>query len=164
MKVSMRFSDPKTPERQGPSMPAAIPICLRTLLAVSAMLISIPQGNAFICFSSAEAVRQENAAAWPSWTIRAPGHEGAKCWYPTTRATARDHRNVSMPRTDQPSGKQRFERDVEITGSATRETVRFPSPILESSFDERFSAVCTAESSKAGYTVRDPWCRPGPRN
>jgi hypothetical protein len=138
-------------------------IRLRLLLVVCAMVTSIPHGNTFTCFSSADAVRQENAAAWPSWTLRAAGHEGAKCWYPSTRATARDHQNVSMPRTDPPSGNERFERDVETTGSATRE-VQFPNPVLQSSFDERFSAVCTAESSKAGYTVREPWCRSDPRN
>jgi hypothetical protein len=53
------------------------------------------------CFSSAEAVRKETPTAWPSWTLRAPGHEGTKCWYPSTRASARDHRNISAQRTDQ---------------------------------------------------------------
>jgi hypothetical protein len=160
MKMSARFSYLKTPERHGLSMPAAILMCFRTMLAASAMLTSVAQGNAFTCFSSAEAVRQQNATAWPSWTLRAPGHEGAKCWYPATRATAQDHRNVSMPRTDRPDGNERFERDARTTGSATSDTVRFPSPVLESSFDDRFSAICTADGSKARYTVRDPWCGP----
>jgi hypothetical protein len=34
------------------------------------------------CFPSASAVRQEHPEAWPSWTLRATGHEGTKCWYP----------------------------------------------------------------------------------
>jgi hypothetical protein len=40
------------------------------------------------CFPSASAVRQDNPTAWPSWTLRAPGHEGTKCWYAATRAAA----------------------------------------------------------------------------
>jgi hypothetical protein len=44
------------------------------------------------CFFSASAVRLNQPGAWPSWTLRAPGHEGTRCWYAATRATARDHR------------------------------------------------------------------------
>jgi hypothetical protein len=43
------------------------------------------------CFASASAVRQDHPEAWPSWTLRALGHEGTKCWYPTTRTFAHDH-------------------------------------------------------------------------
>jgi hypothetical protein len=43
------------------------------------------------CLASASAVRQNHPGAWPSWTLRAPGHEGTRCWYATGRATARDH-------------------------------------------------------------------------
>jgi hypothetical protein len=43
------------------------------------------------CFASASAVRQDHPDAWPSWTLRALGHEGTKCWYPTTRTLAHDH-------------------------------------------------------------------------
>jgi hypothetical protein len=43
------------------------------------------------CFASASAVRQHHPEAWPSWTLRARGHEGTKCWYPTTRTLAHDH-------------------------------------------------------------------------
>ena len=45
------------------------------------------------CFPSASTVRQEHPEAWPSWTLQAPGHEGTRCWYAATRATARDHRS-----------------------------------------------------------------------
>src|ERR1700680_3304023 len=44
------------------------------------------------CFPSASAVRKDHPEAWPSWTWRAPGHEGTKCWYAATRATAHGHR------------------------------------------------------------------------
>jgi hypothetical protein len=43
------------------------------------------------CLPSASAVRQDHPGAWPSWTLRALGHEGTKCWYAGTRATAHDH-------------------------------------------------------------------------
>jgi hypothetical protein len=43
------------------------------------------------CFASASAVRQDHPDAWPSYTLRALGHEGTKCWYPTTRTLAHDH-------------------------------------------------------------------------
>jgi hypothetical protein len=39
------------------------------------------------CFPSASAVRQSNPGGSPSWTLRAPGHEGTKCWHAARRAT-----------------------------------------------------------------------------
>jgi hypothetical protein len=63
-------------------------------LVVGALLASfvfLTNARAVECFSSAEAVRQQQPEAWPSWTLRAPGHEGAKCWYATTRGTAHQH-------------------------------------------------------------------------
>jgi hypothetical protein len=44
------------------------------------------------CFPSASAVRQDHPEAWPSWTLRTPGHEGARCWYAAPRTTARPSR------------------------------------------------------------------------
>jgi hypothetical protein len=44
------------------------------------------------CFPSASAVRQDYPEAWPSWTLRAPGHEGTRCWYAVPRATAHARR------------------------------------------------------------------------
>jgi Bacterial protein of unknown function (DUF899) len=34
------------------------------------------------CFPSASAVHRSYPDARPSWTLRAPGHEGTRCWYP----------------------------------------------------------------------------------
>jgi hypothetical protein len=48
-----------------------------------------PSQDASTCFPSASAVLQSYPERRPSWTFRAPGHEGTKCWYPTKR-TARD--------------------------------------------------------------------------
>jgi tetratricopeptide (TPR) repeat protein len=52
-----------------------------------------PSQDAFTCFPSASAVRQNYPGGWPSWTLKAPGHEGARCWYPATRSIAHDHRS-----------------------------------------------------------------------
>jgi hypothetical protein len=51
----------------------------------------------FTCYSSASAVRQGAPDAWPSWTLRAPGHEGIRCWYATTRAAAHDRHHLATP-------------------------------------------------------------------
>jgi alkylhydroperoxidase/carboxymuconolactone decarboxylase family protein YurZ len=48
--------------------------------------------DASTCFPSASAVRESRPGAWPSWTLRAPGHEGTRCWYAATRTTTHDHR------------------------------------------------------------------------
>src|SRR5262249_22210964 len=45
------------------------------------------RGALSTCYPSASAVRQDHPRAWPSWTLRAPGHEGARCWYPATMGT-----------------------------------------------------------------------------
>jgi hypothetical protein len=52
------------------------------------------------CFPSASAVRQNHPEGWPSWTLRAPGREGTKCWYAAARTTAHDHRSGTMPRKE----------------------------------------------------------------
>jgi hypothetical protein len=58
------------------------------------VVASVPASS---CFPSASAVRQDQPGAWPSWTLRSPGHEGTKCWYAATRATARDHQRAMLP-------------------------------------------------------------------
>jgi hypothetical protein len=50
------------------------------------------------CFPSASAVRQDYPEAWPAWTLRAPGHEGTRCWYPATRTAVHDPRGEIMAR------------------------------------------------------------------
>jgi hypothetical protein len=50
-------------------------------------------GQDSTCFTSASAVRLDHPGGWPSWTLRAPGHEGVRCWYDATRTAARDHRS-----------------------------------------------------------------------
>jgi hypothetical protein len=50
-----------------------------------------PSQDASTCLPSASAVRQNHPGRWPSWTLKAPGHEGTRCWYAATRPTAHDH-------------------------------------------------------------------------
>jgi hypothetical protein len=135
--------------------PASIQMCLRLLLAASAMLASVQHGHAFTCFASADSVRQENPTAWPSWTLRAPGHEGTKCWYASTRDAAHDHRNPLMPRTERFGAKEQIEQKVEVTGAATPgDSVRAPNPGLGSSFDDRFSPMLDGSPPDAGSKLQ----------
>jgi hypothetical protein len=50
-----------------------------------------PSQDVSACFPSASAVRRNYPEGRPSWTLRAPGHEGTRCWYPT-KQTAPDTR------------------------------------------------------------------------
>jgi hypothetical protein len=50
-----------------------------------------PSQDASPCFPSASAVRRNYPEGRPSWTLRAPGHEGTRCWYPA-KQTAPDTR------------------------------------------------------------------------
>ena len=44
------------------------------------------------CLPSALAVLQNRPGGLPSWTLRAPGHEGTKCWHAAARPGGSDHR------------------------------------------------------------------------
>jgi hypothetical protein len=129
---------------------AKLCVCVASWLAASMMFASF-QANAFVCLPSAEAVKQQYPEAWPSWTSRAPGFEGKKCWYASTRAAAHDHQKlpthepvavIDEPRKPEP----------EVTGSATEfERARTSAPNLGSTFEDRFLAVCPiAEHSVPG--------------
>ncbi len=50
------------------------------------------------CFPSPSAVLQHHPGGWPSWTLRATGHEGTMCWYASARPRARNHRSEMVPR------------------------------------------------------------------
>jgi hypothetical protein len=155
MKKARCPQDAKSLEWHAARTPASIRLSVRCLLAGFTMLVSIPHGHAFTCFASADAVRQENPTAWPSWTMRTPGHEGNKCWYPSTRAAAHEHRNPLEPRTQSIGAKEPFEREVDVTGSATpSDTVQAPDAVTSSSFDDRFSAVGEGGSPDAGSKLQ----------
>jgi hypothetical protein len=44
------------------------------------------------CLPSASAVLQTHRGGWPTWTLKAPGHEGTQCWYAAPAPRASDHR------------------------------------------------------------------------
>ena len=113
MKMAGLSGDVRNPEWHWRWMSTSIQMSWRLLLPVCVMLTSVPDGNAFTCFASADSVRQENPMAWPSWTLRAPGREGTKCWYPSTRAMARDHRKLFVAETDGVDSNEQSNRQVE---------------------------------------------------
>jgi hypothetical protein len=56
------------------------------------------QPPAFTCYPSAAAVMQDRPDGWPSWTLRAPGHEGTRCWHATTPAAVHERRTELPPK------------------------------------------------------------------
>jgi hypothetical protein len=57
-----------------------------------------PSQDASPCFPTASAVRRNYPEGRPSWTLRAPGHEGTRCWYPK-KQTAPDTRRKEALQT-----------------------------------------------------------------
>jgi hypothetical protein len=53
---------------------------------------SAASGHDRSCFPSASAVLQNHPEGWPTWTLKAPGHEGTMCWYASARPRASNHR------------------------------------------------------------------------
>jgi hypothetical protein len=90
------------PEVQGPSLQETVPSDVKsaqsaieatpshTLLGRGTRSFAT-SGHDSTCFASASAVRLEHPGGWPSWTLRAPGHEGVRCWYVATRTAPPDH-------------------------------------------------------------------------
>jgi hypothetical protein len=55
--------------------------------------LSAASGHDASCFPSASAFLQKHPGAWPSWTQKAPGHEGTMCWHAAARPSGSDHRS-----------------------------------------------------------------------
>jgi hypothetical protein len=136
---------------------AKLYLCVSSWIAAS-LIFTSSDANAFVCLPSAEAVKQQEPAAWPSWTLRAPGFEGKKCWYSSTRAAAHEHRNPPAPSRELAISEPR-EPEPEVTGSATEfERPRTSMSDLDSTFEDRFSAVCPIAKPRV------PGCVPLQRN
>ena len=76
------------------------------------------------CFPSASAVAQNYPGGWPTWTLRAPGHEGTVCWFAAARPRGSDHLpKVSEPRGEKTPGK-------EIVGTTENGLPAPPAPYL----------------------------------
>jgi hypothetical protein len=56
-----------------------------------------PSEDASACFPSASAVRRNYPEGRPSWTLRAPGHEGTRCWYPTKQTAPNTPAKETLP-------------------------------------------------------------------
>jgi hypothetical protein len=54
--------------------------------------LSAASGHDVSCFPSASAVLQNHPGVWPSWTMKAPGHEGTLCWHASARPGTSNHR------------------------------------------------------------------------
>jgi hypothetical protein len=62
--------------------------------------LSAASGHDSSCFPSASAVLEHHRGGWPSWTLKAPGHEGTVCWYASARPRTSDHRREMTPRKE----------------------------------------------------------------
>jgi hypothetical protein len=78
---------PQTPSERGPSQ----------TLSERGKQVPAGGGHDGSCFPSASAVLQLHPGGWPSWTMRAPGHEGTLCWYAAARPRTSNHRRELMP-------------------------------------------------------------------
>jgi hypothetical protein len=59
--------------------------------------LAAASGHDASCFPSASAVLQNHPGAWPSWTQKAPGHEGTLCWHAAARPSGNGHRSETTP-------------------------------------------------------------------
>jgi hypothetical protein len=85
------------------------------------------------CYLSASDVRQNHPGAWPSWTLRTPGHEGTRCWYPATQTVAE---------ADAPSARARSlavesRAEPEVQTPSSQATVRLDLKPTESGIEAR---------------------------
>jgi hypothetical protein len=58
--------------------------------------LSAVSGHDPSCFPSASAVLQNYPGGSPSWTLRAPGHQGTQCWHAAARPRASDRQREMM--------------------------------------------------------------------
>jgi hypothetical protein len=71
--------------------------------------LSAKSGQDGSCFASAAAVLQNHPGGWPTWTLRAPAHEGSICWYAAARPRGSDHRRERMPKEKETAGTAEHE-------------------------------------------------------
>jgi hypothetical protein len=60
--------------------------------------LSAASGHDPSCFLSASAVLYNHPGGWPTWTLRAPGHEGTMCWYAAARPRTSERRSRASDR------------------------------------------------------------------
>jgi len=84
-------------------------------LAEKGKSLSAKSGHDGSCFGSALAVLQNQPGASPTWTLKAPGHEGTMCWYAAARPKVSEHR----PRAS--DNRIEVTRSKETVGTAERD-------------------------------------------
>jgi hypothetical protein len=101
------------------------------------------------CLESADAVRRQYGGAWPSWTLRAAGQEGRKCWYASTRASAHGHNHlVAVSRSTEAS--ETIEPSTEGFGTA-HQIASLPPPLVRRDAPE--TSVRTADAGEGSVAV-----------
>jgi hypothetical protein len=151
-------------------------LCMCVAISVTASMFVSFVADAVDCFPSADAVKQQHSKAWPRWTLSAPGFKGTKCWYPSTQAAAHDHGKppaqvvISEPREPEPEGTRLATgSELAYTSEARVDAVQLfdtwagvlgpeETSNLDSSFEDRFLAVCPIADHLA------PGCMSEPRN
>jgi hypothetical protein len=83
--------------------------------------LAAASGHDAPCFPSASAVLQNNPGASPTWTLRAPGHEGTQCWRAAALPGGSDHRPSA-------SAHRREMMPKEPEADGTKENTLFPPP------------------------------------
>jgi hypothetical protein len=120
------------------------------LLVTGLLALAVNSVNAasIDCLSSAAAVREADPKAWPTWTLRAPGHEGSKCWYAATRSTSHDHQQGTTIKRPTLETEEAVASPQETYGFAPLLSEVAPREVMPllvsdspSSFAVRFSAV-----------------------
>jgi hypothetical protein len=76
--------------------------------------LSAAGGHDASCFPSASAVLQNHPGIWPTWTLKALGHEGTMCWYASARPRGSGHR----PRVSDPRRETAPEKEIGTTDNA----------------------------------------------
>jgi hypothetical protein len=67
---------------------------------------SAVSGHDASCFPSASAVLENHPGGWPSWTLKAAGHEGTLCWYAAGRPRGSDHRPMASDHRSETTSKK----------------------------------------------------------
>jgi hypothetical protein len=85
------------------------------------------------CYLSASAVRQDHPGAWPSWTLRTPGHEGSRCWHAATQTVA----EIDAPSARARSLAVASRAEPEVQTPSSHSTVRLDLKPTESGIEAR---------------------------
>ena len=71
------------------------PLLRGSFYLIISLLTFVLPASAVDCFPSAAAVMRDRPQARPTWTMKAPGHEGTMCWYASPSKPNTDHPNVT---------------------------------------------------------------------